>query len=133
MIGQVLEPSSKVSRNVSISGGCAVPVFATATRGRMPTQLPGVFSVAQVLQRVLVKSHAEVVNCGKPSTAFATTIKSQLGPSERVLVVGDSSESDIALANINGWSSLLLGDRLSPLGPIRADYWAPSLAAPTGN
>jgi ribonucleotide monophosphatase NagD (HAD superfamily) len=91
--------------------------------------VPGVFSAVQVLERVLVAPNAEVVNCGKPSDSFATTIQNQLGPLERVLVVGDSLESDIALANNNGWSSLLLGSRPTSAGQIRADYWAPSLAA----
>jgi hypothetical protein len=78
--GQVPELSSQVPHNVSSSGGGAIPVFATATRGRMPTHFPGVLSADHVLQRVLVEPHAEVINYGKPSAAFATTIASQFGP-----------------------------------------------------
>jgi len=133
VIGQVPELSDDARHNVSTSGGGAVQVFATATGGRMPTRLPGVFSAVQVLERVIVDPNVEVVNCGKPSDAFAGTIQKQLGSLERVLVVGDSLESDIALANTNGWSSLLLGDRPNPAGRIRPDYWAPSLAAITGS
>ena len=68
-----------------------------------------------------------MIDCGKPSTFFAAAVDELMELAEPVLVVGDSLESDIALAKGNGWFGMLVGDRPDGAGGLVPDYWAPDL------
>ncbi len=48
------------------------------------------------------------VNCGKPSAVFSSELRRLRELREPLLVVGDTSSADVALAIANGWHSLLL-------------------------
>jgi HAD superfamily hydrolase (TIGR01450 family) len=64
--------------------------------------------------------------CGKPSEVFAEELRRSRELREPLLVVGDTSQADVALAHANDWHSLLLltgsttrdeSDVLAALGP----------------
>ena len=111
VVGQVPELHHAARDHVAGSIEQALPIFATSTRGQMPTRLPGVMSAGQVLAAVVGSAEPEVIDCGKPSTFFAAAVDELMELAEPVLVVGDSLESDIALAKGNGWFGMLVGDR----------------------
>lgn len=134
VVGQVpdLHPEAPVHVRGSIDA--RLPIFATSTHGQMPTRLAGVLSAGQVLAAVTgsADDEVEVVDCGKPSTFFAAAVDELMELADPVLVVGDSLESDIALAKGNGWFGMLVGERPEAVtGPV-PDYWAPDLASVVG-
>lgn len=128
VVGQVDHLTGDAAANADAALRAGVPVFASSTRGKMPTMLPGILSAGEVLSAVLHDHRPRVVDCGKPSSYFSAAIDELLQTADPVLVVGDSLESDIALARDNGWSGLLLGPPVED-GPLVPDYWAPDLAA----
>jgi HAD superfamily hydrolase (TIGR01450 family) len=52
--------------------------------------------------------HFEPIVCGKPSRVFAQRLRRRWHLREPILVVGDSWQADVALAEDNGWDSILL-------------------------
>ena len=105
------------------------PVFATSTKGRMPTRIEGVLSAGEVLSHLLGDRDANVIDCGKPSQNYSAAIDELIELTDPVLVVGDSVAADIGLAAANGWFGLLVGPRPASPPPGGPDYWAPDLAA----
>jgi len=108
-----------------------VPVFSTSTKGKMPTRKDDVLAAGEVVQAIAEHVEFTPIDCGKPSQIFAEAAASLLDIVEPVLLVGDGLDTDIALANNNGWASLLVespvGEIVPPvLWPI-PDYAAPSL------
>lgn len=110
-----------------------VPVFATSTRGKMPTRRDDILSAGEILAAIRAKAEFEPIDCGKPSQIFVDAAGSLLDLSEPVLVVGDALDSDIALANNNGWDGLLLdspfGEEPPPVAWPVPTFRAGSLAA----
>lgn len=108
--------------------GSGVPVFTTSTRGKMPTRRDDILSAAEILGAIRARIDFDPIDCGKPSQIFADAARSLLDLSEPVLVVGDALDSDIALANNNGWDSLLID---SPFGedPTAVAWPVPTVRA----
>ena len=129
VVGQTatLEWSASERAMTTIEAGA--PVFATSTKGRMPTRVEGVLSADEVLQHLLDGRDANIIDCGKPSQNYSAAIDERVEIADPVLVVGDSLPADIGLAVANGWFGLLVGPRPAPPMPCVPDYWAPDLAA----
>lgn len=87
------------------------PLFSTSTNGRMPTHGSTVLAAGEVVQAIRRLVDVEPVDCGKPSPVFARAARTALGIDDPVLLVGDGLSTDIALANANGWTSLLVRPR----------------------
>jgi len=106
------------------------PLFSTSTRGKMPTRKDEVLAAGEVVAAIRSLVEVDPVDCGKPSQIFAEAASSILNLVEPVLVVGDALDSDIALANNNGWESLLVSQAREPAPPVAwpvPDYRALSL------
>lgn len=108
-----------------------IPVYSTSTKGKMPTRKDDVLSAGEVVHAISEYVDFQPIDCGKPSQIFAEAAASLLEIVDPVLLVGDGLDTDIALANNNGWASLLVE---SPVGetdpqvlwPV-PDFVAPSL------
>jgi len=121
-----------ISRAAALAGA-GVPVFTTSTRGKMPTRRDDILSAGEILAAIRARVEFEPIDCGKPSQIFADAAGSLLDLTEPVLVVGDALDSDIALANNNGWDGLLIdspfGEEPPPVAWPVPTFRAPSLAA----
>lgn len=119
-------------RRAAQLAGAGIPVFSTSTRGKMPTRKDDVLAAGEVVGAIRAVVDFEPVDCGKPSQIFAEAAGSLLELVEPVLVVGDALDTDIALANNNGWDSLLVDSPVGEEQPSVAwpipDYRARSLA-----
>ncbi|NOY55653.1 MAG: HAD-IIA family hydrolase [Actinobacteria bacterium] len=86
----------------------AVPVFATSGVGSLPTSNGLVSGAAGIVRRLREGSGMPVTITGKPGRLFSDVVKRRLDLVDPVLVVGDTIEVDIVMADSNGWDSLLV-------------------------
>ncbi len=84
------------------------PAYVSSVDSGMPTRngvLPGAAAVLAALERLV--DFTPVV-CGKPAPPFGELARHYVEGAVPTLVVGDSLESDVALAARHGWDSLLV-------------------------
>lgn len=86
----------------------AVPVLATSEVGSLPTSTGLVSGAADIVRRLRRTSGMPVTITGKPGRLFTDVVKRRLDLVDPVLVVGDTIEVDIVMADTNGWDSLLV-------------------------
>lgn len=107
--------------------------IATNTDASFPIEggfMPGAGSIVAALA---VASGRSPVVAGKPHPAMVAAIRSLVGD-DRVVVVGDRPETDIALAKAGGWESVLVlsgvtADPASVPDELTADRVLDSIAA----
>lgn len=86
----------------------SVPVFATSGVGSLPTAAGLVSGAAETVRRLRSVSGRPVTITGKPGQPFTDVVKRELNPVDPVLMIGDTMEVDIVMADANGWDSLLV-------------------------
>ncbi len=86
----------------------SVPVFATSGVGSLPTATGMVSGAAETVRRLRSMSDMPVTITGKPGQPFTDVVKRRFQLVEPVLMIGDTMEVDIVMADTNGWDSLLV-------------------------
>jgi glycerol-1-phosphatase len=106
------------------------PHFPSAV-GRQPGSGPIVAAIA-----AMARDRLEPVVCGKPSEFYAALAAQYVAGREPVLMVGDNPATDIAMAELLGWDSLLVltgtttaADLKGATAHPRATFVVPDLTA----
>lgn len=85
-----------------------VPVLATSEVGSLPTSAGLISGTAEIVLLLRKMSDNPVTITGKPGQLFSEVVKRRFDLVDPVLVVGDTLEVDIVMADANGWDSLLV-------------------------
>ena len=116
-----IEAASRLARD-------SVPVFATSGVGSLPTATGLVSGAAETVRRLRSVSGRPVTITGKPGQPFTDVVRRELDLVDPVLMIGDTMEVDIVMADANGWDSLLV---LTGASDDPRDGESQSLGGPT--
>ena len=96
---QTIDDASRAIRN-------GARFVATNTDATFPTSEGEAPGAGAIVAAIAYATGQDFVSCGKPARPMIDLISQQVR-SERVIVVGDRLETDIALAHAAGWGSVL--------------------------
>jgi len=105
---------------------------ATNTDATYPTPSGLAPGAGTIVAAISTASGVEPINCGKPTRAFGDIVAEKI-TGQHVVIVGDRSETDIALGKRYDWSTVLVltgvTDAVDDVSAIhRADMVVPSIA-----
>ncbi len=81
--------------------------IATNTDATLPTQSGPVPGAGSIVAAITAASGCQPTSCGKPETPMIEMIRARI-KGDRVWVVGDRPETDLAMARRSGWEAVLV-------------------------
>lgn len=103
--------------------------FATNPDPVVPSHAGPIPDAGAIIERLHALTGRRPEICGKPHAPMRTLLEEHAAPYRRVIVIGDRLDSDIALAQAAGWSSILIGAQSQAEAPGGPDATLDTLAA----